>query len=119
MNRPVNNQNGFTLLELMLVVTILGLVWSVAIPNYVQSLRRAQESACELNRHNIQVATTTAIRQHALKQGDPLPTLQQLVDLGFLSDVPECPSDGAYVWPTPNLTTWNSPLINCSVHFVQ
>ena len=40
-----DKQGGFTLIELMMVVVILGLVSAIAIPIYARSLRRAQRTA--------------------------------------------------------------------------
>jgi type IV pilus assembly protein PilA len=39
-------QYGFTLIELMIVVTIIGIVFSIAIPIYYQQINKAKTSAC-------------------------------------------------------------------------
>lgn len=41
-----NFQHGFTLIELMIVVAILGIIVAVAVPNYKQYLKKAKEGAC-------------------------------------------------------------------------
>jgi general secretion pathway protein G len=54
---PVNgNAKGFTLIELMIVVVILGLLASVAIPNYVALTGRAREASVKTNMHVMQTA---------------------------------------------------------------
>jgi prepilin-type N-terminal cleavage/methylation domain-containing protein len=52
----VPKQSGFTLIELMLVLVILGLLAAFAIPNYISSQNRAKESALKTNMHTFQLA---------------------------------------------------------------
>jgi prepilin-type N-terminal cleavage/methylation domain-containing protein len=40
---------GFTLVELLVVVTVIALVTAIAIPNYLEATRRADSAACKAN----------------------------------------------------------------------
>ncbi|MFT5207208.1 MAG: prepilin-type N-terminal cleavage/methylation domain-containing protein, partial [Candidatus Omnitrophota bacterium] len=47
------NNKGFTLVEIMIVVAIIGLLASIAIPNFVQARRTARTNACINNLRTI------------------------------------------------------------------
>lgn len=51
----VGSQRGFTLVELMIVVVVIGVLAAIAIPNYISLQRRAQESSVKSNMHTLQL----------------------------------------------------------------
>jgi general secretion pathway protein G len=51
------SKRGFTLIELMIVVLILGILAAVTIPNFISMVGRAREAATKKNMHLLQTAT--------------------------------------------------------------
>ena len=84
-------QGGFTLVEIMIVVAIIGLLASIAIPNFVKARTTAQMNACISNLRQID----GAIQQWALdtKQGDTA-TVTAADILPYLKNSVVCPSGG-------------------------
>jgi len=81
---------GFTLVELMIVVLILGILVGIAVPLYNASRERTEETACLSNQRLI----NKALEEWRMERGTmskPYPAdVQQLVDDGYLRHVPAC-----------------------------
>jgi len=59
-----SRSSGFTLVEIMIVVAIIGLLSAIAIPNFVKARASSQQNACISNLHQID----SAIQEWALEQ---------------------------------------------------
>jgi prepilin-type N-terminal cleavage/methylation domain-containing protein len=90
---------GFTLTEIMIVVAIIGLMVTLAIPNFVESRAKAQANACINNLRQI----SAAAKEFALDQGKTngatinFPTdLTPYIKLNPARSFPVCPAGGMY-----------------------
>src|SRR6201996_388579 len=88
---------GFTLVEIMIVVAIIGLLASVAIPNFVRARSTSQQNACINNLRQIDGAKQNWALEN---KADPLTTpssdqIQIYLGRGSAGVLPYCPEDPA------------------------
>ena len=97
---------GFTLVEIMIVVAIIGLLASIAVPNFVKARTTAQMNACISNLRQID----GAIQQWALdtKQGDTA-TVTAADILPYLKNSVVCPSGGKTFADSYSISTVATP----------
>jgi general secretion pathway protein G len=78
---------GFTLLEMMIVITIMLVLLSIAAGRYEQSVLRAREAALKQDL----AVMRRAIEQYTLDKQQPPQSLEDLVTAGYLREIPVDP----------------------------
>ena len=99
---------GFTLVEIMIVVAIIGLLAVIAIPNFLKARNSARVKACMRNLRVMDTAKAQwAFDAKALSTATPLAT-----DIApyLRNGIPECPANGTYrirrLSRNPNCSFW-------------
>jgi prepilin-type N-terminal cleavage/methylation domain-containing protein len=105
MKVTTSRKSGFTLVEIMIVVAIIGLLAAIAIPNFIKARESSQKNACIANMKQLEGAVQTWALENGWKTGDPAPAYAAIVGAaGYITRDPHCPNAPAalYATFTPN-----------------
>jgi len=101
-----DDSQGFSLVEILIVIAIIGVLASIAIPRYVVYKEQARAASCLVNRRNIETDEAAYFAQQKS------PSLN-------ISGAYQCPSGGIYVWLIADPQDNYYPRIGCSLHYAQ
>jgi general secretion pathway protein G len=92
-----NRESGFTLVELMVVMLIIGVLAAIAIPSYTASIRNAREAVLREDLHVMR----QAIDSYTMDKQKAPQSLDDLVQTGYLKELPRDPeTQSADTWVT-------------------
>jgi prepilin-type N-terminal cleavage/methylation domain-containing protein len=114
MKTPKKREPGFTLVEIMIVVAIIGLLAAIAIPNFIRARATSQANACISNLRQIDSAINEWALETGKSNGSPVASVQTIsgyIKLNSASSVPACPANGTYT--TSSVGT--IPQVQCSL----
>ncbi len=96
------SSRGFTLIELIIVMAIIAILVSIAVPIYANMVRRAKEAVLREDLHTMR----TAIDSYTVDKEQAPQSLDDLVQAGYLKSVPVDPmTDSSDTWVTSESDT--------------
>ena len=110
-----SSQSAWTLLEIMIVVSLIGLLAAIMIPNFIRARSNSNENACLNNLRQIDSSAQTWAAENNKQSSDSY-TLNDIKDYLQRDRIPECPSGGQY---GPTFTVGQTPTCNVAGHVLQ
>ena len=90
--------SGFTLVEIMIVVVVIGLLAAMAIPSFKKTRETSQLNICLSNLRTYQ----GELDLYIFSEGSYPSNLDDLVTSGHFTSLFQCPLNGSYNWTVRN-----------------
>ena len=98
MNMSLSNRRraGFTLIEILIVVAIIGIILAVALPAFMKSRAQARKQVCIENLSQLESAKQQWGLETGKKDGDVPNEADLIGDAKYIKKMPQCPGGGTY-----------------------
>ena len=100
MQLNTSRKSGFTLVEIMIVVAIIGLLAAIAIPNFIKAREASQKNACINNLRQISGAIQTWALENKKVSTDNVTAGDLYGSTLYIRETPACPASGSYTIST-------------------
>jgi general secretion pathway protein G len=89
-----NRSRGFTLMELIIVISIMAILVAIAVPNFTSSIKRSREAVLRQNLFTLR----SVISQYTLDKQKAPQSLEDLIQANYLKQIPVDPITGQANW---------------------
>lgn len=103
-----SSESGFTLIELMVVVMIIGILVAIAMPVFANASSHTEQTACFANERTVEGAYHNYLMRTGVVTFADTTALWGALVPGDIARIPTCRAGGTYSWTNAHLT--------CSVH---
>lgn len=100
----MHRQEGFTLIELMIVILIIGILVGIAVPVFLAARGSAEERTCQSNMKTIKSASNI----YAASNDGTYPAAMADLVPSYIEATPTCPVSGDYETGTGNSVDWHN-----------
>jgi general secretion pathway protein G len=101
----LKRESGFTLIELIIVMAIIAILASIAVPSYLSSMKAAKEAVLNEDLHVMR----SAIDSYTMDKQKAPQSLEDLVQAGYLKSIPTDPiTHSDQTWVTNTSDTYES-----------